>query len=170
MVDSDGYVGKAHAIVIAVQRYWLLAVVIAAACSGGSKEIKHGGGTGSGAQVTHGSGIGAGSGSGAKVASTTPSAVPEIGCLTPTCAYHAGAGSYFTCLAGGAGTCFHFGGPCTPPDKCMYDTSSRTYKQCANSVEGACQQWGTACTPANGCMYSPADGMHHDKSGALCAP
>src|SRR5207342_1526773 len=54
VADSDGYVGKAHAIVNAVQRYWLMAVVIAAACSGGSKEIKHGGGTGSGGNVATG--------------------------------------------------------------------------------------------------------------------
>jgi hypothetical protein len=169
VVDSDGYVGKAHAIVNAVQRYWLMAVVIAAACSGGSKEIKHGGGTGSGGQTTQGNGP-TGTGSGGNVVGVTPAVVPDVGCLVTSCAYHAGAGAYFTCLAGGAGTCFHFGGPCTPPDKCMYDAKDRSYKQCGNAVEGVCQQWGAPCTPANGCMYSAADGMHHDKSGALCAP
>lgn len=144
-----------------------MTVVIAVACSGGSKEIKRGGGgTGSGGGVAQGKGAGSGSAQPAGKAAV----IPDVGCLVTSCAYHAGAGSYLTCLSGGAGVCFHFGGPCNPTDTCMYDAASRTYKQCGSAVEGACQQWGAACTPAKGCMYSATDGLHRDKSGALCAP
>jgi hypothetical protein len=42
-------------------------------------------------------------------------------CAQPSCAYHAGAGGYFFCLAGGAGACFHFGSPCEPAEACMLE-------------------------------------------------
>ena len=106
--------------------------------------------------------------------------VPAIGCLAPTCAFHAGAGAYFTCLAGGAGTCFHFGAACAPADACMYDPGDRQYKTCAKPSEGVCTQWGAACAPVSKCMFDPADGLHHQcddvaggackRFGALCAP
>jgi hypothetical protein len=97
--------------------------------------------------------------------------LPSVGCPTPTCAFHAGAGGYFTCLAGGAGACFHFGAPCAPPDGCMFDPGDRTYKQCARVSEGTCQQWASACAPATRCMFDVADGLHHtcdDVSGGTC--
>lgn len=107
-------------------------------------------------------------------------AVADVGCLQPTCAFHAGAAAYFTCLAGGAGACFHFGGPCAPADGCMYDPADRTYKTCSKPVEGQCSQWGAACAPASACMFDPADGLAHHCDqvtggtcahyGALCAP
>lgn len=100
-----------------------------------------------------------------------PVVLPNIGCPTPTCAFHAGAGAYFTCLAGGAGTCFHFGPACTPADGCMFDPQDRTYKQCARSSEGTCQQWGAACAPGSKCMFDVADGLHHacdDAAGGTC--
>ena len=115
-------------------------------------------------------------------AATTPPAVPvpEIGCLTTTCVFHAGAGAYFTCFAGGAGACFHFGAPCAPADHCMYDPADRTYKQCAAPVEGTCSKWGASCAPQSACMFDPGDGLHHHceqvgsgscaKFGALCSP
>ena len=106
--------------------------------------------------------------------------VPEIGCLVTSCAFHAGGGAYFTCLAGGAGACFHFGAPCAPADHCMYDPADRTYKQCAAPVEGTCGKWGAACAPTSACMFDPGDGLHHHceqvaggscaKFGALCSP
>lgn len=106
--------------------------------------------------------------------------VPDIGCLVPTCVFHAGAGAYFTCLAGGAGTCFHFGASCAPPDLCMYDPADRAYKQCARASEGVCMKWGAACVPPGKCMFTPSDGLHHrcdevadagcKRYGALCAP
>ena len=95
----------------------------------------------------------------------------EIACLVPTCVYHAGANAYFACQSGGAGTCFHFGPPCTPAGACMYDASSRSYKQCTKVLEGACSAWGTACAPASKCMFNPADSLHHtceDLSGGTC--
>ena len=105
---------------------------------------------------------------------------PDVGCLTATCAYHQGTATYFTCLAGGAGVCFHFGAACTPSESCMVDATDKTYKQCANAVEGTCSQWGAACAPANHCMFSFDDGMYHHcddvaggackRYGALCAP
>jgi hypothetical protein len=113
---------------------------------------------------------------------TPPPAVvlKDVGCPAPTCVYHPGGAAYFTCLAGGAGMCFHFGGPCAPADNCMYDAADRTYKQCAKPVEGTCAQFGAACAPATKCMFDPADGLHHrcdaasggkcGNYGALCAP
>jgi hypothetical protein len=107
-------------------------------------------------------------------------AVKDIGCPSPTCAYHAGANGYFTCLAGGAGACFHFGAPCTPTAGCMYNATEHAYRTCTNPVEGQCQQWGAACAPASLCMFDPDDGNHHHcdevaggtckRFGALCAP
>lgn len=142
-----------------------MTLVVAVACSGGSKEVKRSGsGTGSGSARV------AGTGSGSAHPAGTPAVIPDVGCLVTSCAYHAGANAYLTCLSGGAGVCFHFGGPCNPPDSCMFDAASKAYKQCASPVEGSCQQWGAACTPAKGCMYTPTDGLHRDKSGALCAP
>jgi hypothetical protein len=115
-------------------------------------------------------------------ASGSAAIVPEVGCPNPTCAFHAGAGSYFTCLSGGAGICFHFGAPCAPADGCMFDSQTRAYHPCAKAVEGACAQWNASatCAPANACMFDPDDGLHHHcdqlnggscaKYGALCAP
>jgi len=106
--------------------------------------------------------------------------VPDVGCLAPTCAYHAGGAGYFTCLSGGAGACFHYGAPCSPADACMYDPADQKYKHCASIVEGTCKQWGAACAPASKCMFSASDGLHHTcddidggtckRYGALCAP
>ena len=117
---------------------------------------------------------------GTPAAPATTAAAPDIGCATTTCVFHAGAAAYFTCLSGGAGACFHFGGPCTPADGCMYDPADHTYKQCARAVEGQCAQWASACTPKSACMFDPGDGLHHHcddagggtcrKYGALCAP
>ena len=150
-----------------------LALLIAlAACGPKATDVKTGGRTSASPKV--------GAGSGSARPTGAVGSVPDVGCLTPSCAYHAGANGYFTCLAGGAGACFHFGGPCMPKDSCMYDATDRTYKQCARGVEGTCQQWGAACAPANACMFSPTDGLHHKcdeiagggckKYGALCAP
>jgi hypothetical protein len=148
----------------------LCVLVIALAACGPKPDPKTGGTAKQG---------GAGSGSGKPTAGPVGS-VPDVGCLQPSCAFHAGANGYFTCLAGGAGACFHFGGPCTPKDSCMFDAADRTYKQCARGVEGTCQQWGAACAPANACMFSPTDSLYHrcddvaggscKKYGALCAP
>ena len=109
-----------------------------------------------------------------------PIAIKDIGCPSPTCVFHAGAGAYYTCTSSGSGMCFHFGPPCTPPASCMYDPADRTYKQCAKPVEGSCQQWGAACAPANKCMFDARDGYHRQcedvsggackRFGALCAP
>ena len=109
-----------------------------------------------------------------------PSTVRDIGCLKPTCVFHAGAAAYFTCQSGGAGTCFHFGSSCTPESACMYDPAAKSYKLCTKPVEGACTAWGGACAPASKCMFDAADGLHHTcdsvdggtckKFGALCAP
>jgi len=113
-------------------------------------------------------------------AKPAPIVLKDIGCLQPTCAYHAGTNAYFTCLSGGAGTCFHFGAACTPAGSCMYDATSRGYKQCTKVVEGTCQAWAAACAPATKCMFDPASGLHHTcddlsggtckRFGALCAP
>ncbi len=164
----------------AVRCPWLLVLVIA--CGGGSQEVKQTGG-GKDHAVAAGSGSAApklpgrpGKGS----AAAPVGDAPDIGCLTTSCVFHAGAAAYFTCLAGGAGACFHFGGPCTPADACMYDPGDRTYKQCGKPVEGACTQWGAACAPRSACMFDPADGLHHHcdepgagtckRYGALCSP
>jgi hypothetical protein len=106
--------------------------------------------------------------------------LPAVGCPSPTCAFHAGGGGYFTCLAGGAGACFHFGSPCAPQDHCMYDPADAQYKQCAQPGEGTCAGWGPACAPTSKCMFNPADGLSHQcdevsgggckRYGALCAP
>jgi hypothetical protein len=153
----------------------MLAVSLAlVACGPKATDVKTGGG-GAGTRPP------AGNGPAAKPAGLEPvGSAPDVGCLAPSCAYHAGANGYFTCLASGAGTCFHFGGPCAPKDSCMYDASDRTYKQCARAVEGVCAQWGAACAPASACMYSAADGLHRTcddvagggckRYGALCAP
>jgi hypothetical protein len=109
-----------------------------------------------------------------------PTTVRDIGCLKPSCVFHAGAAAYFTCQSGGAGTCFHFGSTCTPDSACMYDAAAKSYKLCTKPVEGACTAWGAACAPASKCMFDARDGMHHTcdsvdggtckKFGALCAP
>jgi hypothetical protein len=118
--------------------------------------------------------------SGSATGSKTAVVLPAVGCPTPTCAFHAGVGGYFTCLAGGAGACFHFGAPCAPQDQCMYDPSDRSYKQCTRPSEGTCLAWGATCAPATKCMFNPADGLSHQcdevsgggckRYGALCAP
>ena len=103
-------------------------------------------------------------------------------CEVNSCAYHAGADGYFTCLAGGAGACFHFGGTCAPQDRCMYNAATKRYATCDDISEGKCQRFGKACSPSTGCWFTPADGLHHacekadaehgtcNKVGALCAP
>lgn len=106
--------------------------------------------------------------------------LPDIGCLTTSCAYHTGGNVYLTCLAGGAGVCFHFGAACTPPDACMFDATDKTYKTCKTPVEGTCTAWAAACNPASKCMVDPASGIykHCDAPsggkcpafGAVCAP
>ncbi len=132
-----------------------------------------------------GSGGAAGRGSavkpeaGAKPA-TGAVAIKDIGCLAPSCAFHAGAGAYFTCQSSGAGTCFHFGAPCTPANACMYDPAAKSYKVCQKPIEGTCQTWGAACAPASKCMYDATalahrtcdaiDGGACQRYGALCAP
>ena len=155
----------------AVPRLVVLVIALAA-CGPKPTDVKTGG---SGTKV-----IGTGSGSAKPSGSGPMGSVPDVGCLTPSCAYHAGGNAYFTCLSGGAGACFHFGSPCTPKDSCMYDVKDRTYKQCARAVEGTCQQWGAACAPQSACMFSAQDGLHHKcdqlaggtcaRYGALCAP
>jgi hypothetical protein len=105
---------------------------------------------------------------------------PDIGCPTTTCVYHPGVAQYFTCLAGGAGVCFHFGAACTPSDKCMYDAADRTYKTCNTPGEGTCLAYGATCLPATKCMLEPATGLHKtcdkpgagrcESFGALCSP
>lgn len=150
-------------------------VIALVACGPKGTDVKSGGG-GGGGKTAGGTGGSTNQGGG------PAGAVPDVGCLQPSCAYHAGANAYHTCLAGGSGACFHFGGPCTPKDSCMFDAGDRTYKQCARVVEGTCSQWGPACAPASACMFSPADGQHHKcddvdpgrgackRYGALCAP
>ncbi len=132
-----------------------------------------------------GSGGAAGGGSAVKPATgATPVAgavaIKDIGCLAPTCAFHAGAGAYFTCQSSGAGMCFHFGAPCTPANACMYDPATKSYKVCQKPIEGTCQTWGAACAPASKCMYDATalahracdaiDGGTCQRYGALCAP
>lgn len=171
---SDTGFRRATRYIPAVTRLVVLVALALVACGPKPPDVRNGG--------SRAGGPGGGSGSGsAKPAGPGPvGTVPDVGCLAPTCAYHAGAHAYFTCLAGGAGTCFHFGSPCTPADSCMFDAADRTYKSCARAVEGTCQQWGAACAPASGCMFSPVDGLHHTceaisggtctKYGPLCAP
>jgi hypothetical protein len=152
----------------------LLVIVLATwACAGHSPEVKPG--TGGGSATSH-----AGTGSAGKGSAAQPVTLPDVGCLSPSCAFHAGAGAHFTCLAGGNGVCFHFGAACTPADGCMYDPGDRTYKTCAKPVEGTCMQWAAACAPKSACMFSPDDGLYHHcddisggtckRYGALCAP
>ena len=155
----------------AVPRF-LVVLIALTACGPKPTDVKTGG---SGAKPA-----GGGSGSASNTGAGPVGNVPDVGCLTPSCAYHAGGNAYFTCLSGGAGVCFHFGSPCTPKDSCMYDAKERTYKQCARAVEGTCQQWGAACAPQSACMFSAQDGLHHKcdeiagggckRYGTLCAP
>jgi hypothetical protein len=158
-------------------RQVLVGLFVIAACGGHTPEPVH---NGAGSNAPSGSNT-APIAMGSAVGSAA--IVPEVGCPNPTCAFHAGAGSYFTCLSGGAGICFHFGGPCAPSDGCMFDPQTRAYRSCAKPVEGSCAQWSTTtttCAPANACMFDPDDGMHHHceqisggscaKYGALCAP
>jgi hypothetical protein len=135
--------------------------------------------SGGGAGKRGGGGAKRGGGGGAKRGQPEPTP-RDIGCLVPTCVYHAGANAYFACQSGGAGTCFHFGAACTPAGACMYDAASRSYKQCTKVIEGACNAWGAACAPASKCMFNPADSLHHTcedivggtckRYGALCTP
>ena len=121
--------------------------------------------TGGGGNVKPAGGAGTGSGA-AAVANA-----PGLGCPVPSCAFHAGFGTYFTCTSGGGGACFHYGPACTPADACMFDPGDRTYKQCSKASEGTCQAWGAACAPTTKCMFSPQDGYHHhcdDVSGGTC--
>jgi hypothetical protein len=103
-----------------------------------------------------------------------------VACAASPCAYFPGTAGYFRCLAGGAGSCFHFGASCQPADACMLDPADRAYKHCAAAVEGKCQRFGAACAPAGTCWYRPDDRLYHTceqpnagacaKWGALCAP
>jgi hypothetical protein len=116
-----------------------------------------------------------------KATATTPLLdLKGVACAASPCAYHPGTAGYFRCLAGGAGACFHFGGPCQPQDSCMFDPGDRAYKLCASAVEGKCQRFGAACIPAGTCWYRAEDRLYHvceqpkaggcSKWGALCAP
>lgn len=150
---------------------WLLA----AACGGAAPEVKP-----DVARNPTGPRVAGGGATKTPQPPAHPAVVPDIGCLATTCAFHAGAAAYFTCLSGGAGACFHFGAPCAPADGCMYDPADRTYKTCASPIEGTCKAWGAACAPRTACMFDPADGLHHHCDdiaggvchhyGALCAP
>lgn len=158
----------------------VIALLVLAACgprpqpqSGGGKVTGGTGGTGATGGGTGGTAPPVGTPTGTGVAR-------DIGCLAPTCAFHAGTGTYFTCQSGGAGTCFHFGAACTPEGACMYDPAARSYKQCQRAVEGTCEAWGAACAPANKCMFDARDNLHRTceavsggtctRFGALCAP
>ena len=166
--------GGSHAIFTNVSRFAVIGLFVVA-CGGHSppaNDVNKGAGHDSAAPHA---------GSNAAGSTTGPVAMaPDVGCLAPSCVFHAGGGAYFTCLAGGAGACFHFGGPCAPADGCMYDPSTHDYKHCAHPVEGMCTQWGAACAPASGCMFDPASGLHHHcdeiaggsckRYGALCSP
>jgi hypothetical protein len=152
-----------------VKRRCLLALALVTACGGRAPDVKP---AGTAPPPT--------AGTPAPHPAQGGGTLPDVACAAPTCAFHAGAAGYFTCLAGGAGACFHFGGPCTPADACMYDPTDRTYKKCGRAVEGTCAQWTGACAPASACMFDAADGLHHhcdavsggacQKYGALCAP
>lgn len=119
-------------------------------------------------------------GTGGSQKPTPAGPMKDIGCHVATCAYHPGTSTYFTCQAAGAGTCFHFGAPCTPDGGCMFDAASRSYKTCTTPVEGTCTAWGAACTPASKCMLDVTDNLHKKcddasngtckRYGALCAP
>jgi hypothetical protein len=155
-------------------RYVVIAVLLAA-CSHPPepKAANRPPGKGSGAPVPI-------AGGGSNVGQDPVAEPHDVPCSAPTCAFHAGAAAYFTCLAGGAGACFHFGARCAPSDGCMFDPGDRKYKHCNDAVEGVCRTWAAACEPASKCMFNPADGLHHhcdDASGgtctrwgALCAP
>jgi hypothetical protein len=148
----------------------------AVGCGGGKPQVASAGG---GARTT-GTQTTAGTHGTTGQLDTPAGKVPDVGCLQPSCAYHAGTGGYFSCMAGGAGLCFHYGAPCSPRDGCMFDSIDGLYKQCTSIVEGRCARWGGACVPASGCMYSPADRMHRacaassggacQQYGASCAP
>ena len=158
-------------------RLVLIAAIIGSVACGAPPEPKHVN------PVTH-----ANAGSASRPNPVTPVGVAtppdvaarDVPCPAPSCAYHAATAAYFTCLAGGAGACFHFGSRCTPTDACMYDATDRTYKQCTNASEGTCRTWAAACEPTSKCMFDPIDGLHHHCDdagggackhwGALCAP
>lgn len=101
-------------------------------------------------------------------------------CDVAACAYHAGVGRTFVCLAGGAGACFHFGAPCQPADDCMLDGSDGTYKRCTQAVDGACLRFAGACAPQGSCWFRPDEGLYRECTqrkpgacgqwGALCKP
>jgi hypothetical protein len=89
-------------------------LVIATACGGGGAGGAGKGGTTAGGGkgrpgVGTGTGTGAGSQSDAVAGGGSGLAVGGAPCPTPGCVYHPGAAAYFTCLSGGAGTCFHQG-------------------------------------------------------------
>jgi hypothetical protein len=131
------------------------------------------GGSGSGVVTTTDPGAGS-------AKPVPPGEAPDIGCLTSTCVFHGGGAGYFTCLAGGNGTCFHFGAACTPADACMFDPTANAYKQCTKPGDGTCLAWGAACAPASKCMYDARNKLHHTceqvsggtcaRYGALCSP
>lgn len=149
---------------------WVALLAIASAC-GGSAAIRttHRGASAPASQPGADAGVAAGT-----------TSRPEVGCLQPSCAYHAGSNAYFTCLAGGNGTCLHYGAPCTPAGNCMVDAADRTYKQCVKPDSGTCLEWGPLCTPPSACMFRFEDGMYRHcdepeagtckRYGALCAP
>jgi hypothetical protein len=150
----------------------VIAVCLLAAGCGNPPDVKKPTG-GSGSAATNTSGNPTNSGGG-------PAVLKDVGCPAFSCAYHPGTAQYFTCLNGGAGTCFHFGGACMPEGNCMYDAPSKSYKTCTKGAEGLCQAWGAACVPASKCMLDATDNLHRHcddvsggsckKFGALCAP
>lgn len=182
MSEADRARRRAIISVVARIAPLIAGITMAVACGGAPRgDSRHHGERGRGAiSAGRGSRAGASTSSTHVGGSGAAGAVPEIGCLAPTCVYHAGTDGYFACLSSGAGTCFHHGAPCAPADACMYDAVDRTYKQCSSISEGRCQRWGAACTPSSRCMFSVADGLHRtcetiaggtcSRYGALCAP
>ncbi len=83
-----------------------------------------------------------------------------IACAASSCVYHAGGDGYFACLAGGGGTCFHYGAPCEPAARCMYHRGAAAYRTCDKVREGRCVTYGAACEPPGRCMFDARDGLH----------
>ncbi len=118
---------------------------------------------------------------GARTAAGAPLIDPSgASCAPLACVYHGGAGGYFSCLAGGQGSCFHFGAPCQPADDCMLDPSERSFRRCLELVAGVCQRFAAACAPRGSCWYRADEAQYREclektpgrcgKWGALCDP
>ncbi len=113
-------------------------------------------------------------------ANATPGSAAGATCAPATCVFHAGVAGYYSCLAGAAGACTHFGGSCVPTDRCMFDAPAKLYKHCSNPVDGTCETFGATCNPAPGCWFDAKDGLFRtctaaaggmcSKWGELCSP